>query len=222
MHVELPPRDAADKARIDKTNAELAGTGFRAYRIAYDWGYQTYADIHARSEQNKSAEEIGRPFKAGDLVKVFKTVSEGDVAWEGTVALNRKHYHHGLQNDMKAEMWAGMFYNQLPARLERAGVVRFGALDPFAETGTEGVIWSFCEYGKSGYDALVCLEDGDKLTVYKNVRDGAVDWEGALDFMPEAVTKLNWHEVVRETKHTDSQKWLELSFQRRPVVVIPS
>lgn len=216
IDVELPPRDAADKARMDKMNAKLAGTGFRTYRRGYDWGYETYA------EQKGRREEIKQPFKAGDLVRVFKTVSEGDVAWEGTVELNYKRYHHGLQKGVKNKTWVSMFYNRLPARLERDGAVTFGVLDPFLETGTEGVIWSFCEYGKNGYDALVCLRNDDKLTVYKNARDGAVDWEGVLDFKPESVTKLNGHEVVRETKHMDSLKWLELSFQRRPVAVIPS
>lgn len=222
LHVELPPKDAADKARMDKVNAELAGTGFRTCRNAYDWGYQTYADIFARSRQKNGHREMARPFKSGDLVRVFKNVSDGDIAWAGTVDLNRKNYHHGFQRGMKTARWANMFYNQLPARLERDGAVKFGALDPFCETGTEGVIWSFCEYGKGGYDALVCLKDGDRLSVYKNVREGAVEWEGALDFAPEAVSKLNVWEIVRETKHMDSQKWLALSFQRRPVAVIPS
>lgn len=222
MNVELPPESEAAKADMDEMNAKLKGLGFRTYRLAYDWGYQTYADIFARAKQRKHHEEIKQPFKSGDLVKVFKTVSEGDVAWEGTVSLNHKRYHHGIQKGMRTEKWVSMFYNQLPARLERDGDVKFGALEPFSETGTEGVIWSFCEYGKNGYDALVCLKDGDKLTVYKNVREGEVEWEGAIDVGPVDVKKLKWHEVVRDTNHMDTQIWLELSFQRRPVVVTPS
>ena len=221
MNVELPPESEAAKAEMDKTNAELAGTGWRTCRMAYDWGYQTYDDILSRARKKKRHEEIKQPFKSGDLVKVFKTVSEGDVAWEGVIALNRKNYHHGLQKGLKKETWVNMFYNQLPARLERNGVVMFGALDPFSETGTEGVIWALDEFGKNGYDALNILQDGDKLTVYKNVRDGEVEWEGAIDVGPVDVKKLKWHEVVRDTNHMDTQKWLELSFQRRPVVVTP-
>lgn len=222
MSVELPPESEAAKAEMDKMNAQIKAMGFRTYRAAYDWGYQTYADIFSRAQQKKHNEEIKQPFKSGDLVKVFKTISDGSVRWEGTVNYNRKKYHHGLQKHMKPQAWADMFYNQLPARLERDGVVKFGALEPFSETGTEGAIWSFCEYGKNGYDALVCLKDGDKLSVYKNVREGEVEWEGAIDVGPTDVKKLKWHEVMRDTNHMDTQKWLELSFQRRPIVVIPS
>jgi hypothetical protein len=63
-----------------------------------------------------------------------------------------------------------------------------GKLDPFFETGTEGVIWSVYDESKKGYDGLFCLEDGDKLTVYGH--DGVtVIWEGvvALEY------KRNWH-----------------------------
>lgn len=220
--MELPPESTVAKAEMDKMNAELAGTGWRTYRAAYDWVYQTYGDIFVRAKTRRSHEEISRPFKSGDLVKVFKTVSEGDVRWEGTVSLNRKRYHHGIQKGMRTETWAGMFNQQLPARMERDGKVIFGALEPFCETGTEGVIWSISEYGKNGYDGLNVLKDGDKLTVYKNVRNGEIEWEGRADFGDYAPKKLHHHEVMRETNHMDTGVWLGLSFQRRPVVVTPA
>lgn len=54
-----------------------------------------------------------------------------------------------------------------------------GKLDPFFETGTEGVIWSFYEDGKNGYDGLNSLKNGDALKVYSS--DDSILWEGIVN-----------------------------------------
>lgn len=51
-------------------------------------------------------------------------------------------------------------------------------LDPYFETGTEGVIWSANLLGAPGYDALVCLEEGDQLRVLDD--QGRVAWSGVV------------------------------------------
>jgi hypothetical protein len=56
-----------------------------------------------------------------------------------------------------------------------------GKLDPFFETGTEGVIWSVYEDGKQGYDGLQCLDYGDLLTIYDKEDPTKVLWEGRID-----------------------------------------
>ncbi len=68
-----------------------------------------------------------------------------------------------------------------------------GVLEPFFETGTEGVIWSVYDTsitndeGKWTYDGLYCLQDGDKLTVYEP--DGTtVRWQGTV----KLEYKRNW------------------------------
>lgn len=53
-----------------------------------------------------------------------------------------------------------------------------GKLEPFFETGTEGVIWSIYENGKTGYDGLHPLKNGDKVTIFAG--DNSVLWDGIV------------------------------------------
>lgn len=210
MRVELPYESTEEKAKADKLNAEIKHLGFRTARMATDWGVKLF---------NKPKQGAVK-FESGDLVKVFKTVTDGDVQWDGVVDFDCSEYHHGLQKGMKSDAWQSMFYARLPARLERAdGTVLFGALEPFCETGTEGVVWSVHEYGQAGYDGLNCLNDGDKLTVYKNVRDGEIEWQGALNFGPEKAEKVGWTEIFRQALHVPTADWLQMSWENRPVIV---
>ena len=56
-----------------------------------------------------------------------------------------------------------------------------GRLDPFFETGTEGVIWSVYDDTKEGYDGLYCLDQGDYLTIFDPEDTNKVVWEGNID-----------------------------------------
>ena len=66
------------------------------------------------------------------------------------------------------------------------------------------------------------MKPGDKLTVYSNVRDGEIDWQGVLDFGPQEVQKIGWSEVMRATRHMDTEKWLQLNWENRPIIVTPA
>jgi hypothetical protein len=63
------------------------------------------------------------------------------------------------------------------ARLE--GRIKRGRLEAYAETGTEGFVWSVIEDGKSGYASLNCLEAGDELVIVKH--DGSIAFMGVID-----------------------------------------
>lgn len=220
MSVELPPENQEEADKMDELNQQISHLGFRTYRAAYDYGYLPLGDLDERHRDNI------QKFQSGDLVKIFKTITDGDVFWQNTISLDREDYHHGYQRGMDSDEWVSMFYLQLPAKLVRNdGSVVFGSTYAFAETGTEGPIWSVNEYGKNSYDALNCLEDGDKLTVYSNVRDGEIDWQGRLSFTPESVTDLRLDdngykvEIMRESLHMPTKEWHQLSWQERPVKI---
>ncbi|HJV33047.1 MAG TPA: hypothetical protein VJ694_03400 [Patescibacteria group bacterium] len=54
-----------------------------------------------------------------------------------------------------------------------------GELEGFWETGTEGVMWALHEVGKPGYEGLVFVDAGDRLTVTDP--SGAVLFDGEID-----------------------------------------
>ena len=61
-----------------------------------------------------------------------------------------------------------------------------GMLEPFSETGTEGIIWSVYEDGKTGYDALHCLGNGDHLAIFDLVNPAEMVWYGNIDLEYES------------------------------------
>ncbi len=227
LTVELPyeTQEEADKAA--DTNRRLGGLA-RVFRGATDFGYTAYADMVSNMKRANPMQKhlpYIKPtiFQCGDLVRVFKTVTDGDVHWRGTVALEKTgQYGYSFgQKDMFYPDWTMMFHDAMPAKLVRNGQTIFGALEPFYEQGMGGIAWSVQEYGRPGYAGLWHLHDGDDLTVYSAVRDGAVEWEGTVHFGLSEPFEAGWTTLMRPAKHMDSKKWLALCWQRRPVIVTP-
>lgn len=226
--VELPYATKEDSDRAAELNRQLASLGARTYRAATDWGYARYADLNAPvlatgalKKHLPRVEPV--QFQQGDLVKIFSTVTDGDVMWQDKIKFKTmpktiQQYQAGADR----ALWYTMFNESMPAKLEQGKKIMYGALDAFYEQGMEGISWCLREYGYDSYGALRPLKNGDRLTVYKNVRDGALEWEGRMDFGPEQVKKLGWIEILREANHMDNKKWMSLCYQNRPVMVTPA
>lgn len=56
-----------------------------------------------------------------------------------------------------------------------------GVLEPFSETGTEGICWCVWETGTPLYTGLNLLEAGDYLTIFDPIIKNTVLWEGVIE-----------------------------------------
>lgn len=207
-----------------------------------DWGMETYNDADARFANMTQASRYipphDNPLPEGGLLTVFNTIAKGETLWQGAVSFefdrNKEPLRfnpavkrqaalgmvaHGFQDNMDPEEWAAMFMIGYPARLEKDGKTIFGSLEPYAETGTEGIIWAVSEYGQTGYDGLHLLENGDNLTVYKNVTDGNVAWQGAVSFN-EKQKSFTVHngamttDTDRTPEHMEPSKWQQMYWNK--------
>lgn len=104
-----------------------------------------------------------------------------------------------------------------------------GTLDPFFETGTEGVIWSLVVAGMPGYDGLFSLHDGDELVIYNAT--GQAQWRGQVKLEYER----RWRPYPTNPKHgqqevlgfwvhgfqatLDPEVWAKAFFDRAPAVL---
>lgn len=215
----------------------------------HDWFLKPFSKIEAQRDDLICGRETENPDKTsvplpdkGTYMTVFNTIAKGDVAWEGTVDLEYERgfesyptnpqygqqaifgmWVHGFDKACTPEEWASMFFAHMPAKLEKDGKVIYGALEPFFETGTEGVQWSITEYGKKGYEALHSVGSGDKLTVYNDVTEGNIVWQGELEFehkeQEAQIYPANPHhkEIVRrKPKNIDDEQWAFMTSQNYP------
>lgn len=223
-------------------DTRLAGNrrkGTSGKPLQYDFGYWPLKSLF-NTVSDPGAEMAFMDFKSGDYVRIFSNVKAGDIAWKGEIDLDFESYIHetgahtkaqalngywvhGVQrNEGNPEAWGRMFHAQLPAILQRKDKTVYGALEPFFETGTEGVLWSVAEYGVEGYDQLHCLEKGDLLTVFSTVTDGDIEWEGTLDFTDSPCKSGYCSEFVRTPRHMNPERFLNLLHGANPVHVTPA
>ena len=106
-----------------------------------------------------------------------------------------------------------------------------GRLDPFCETGTEGVVWAVTVDGLLGYDSLFPLQPGDGLLIYG--ADGDVAWQGIVDleyqrrYRPYPNNpKMGQQEVFGYWVHgfqrdLDPETWAKAFFDGAPAVIRP-
>lgn len=227
--VELPPETPEEAKRLEEQNKEIAHLGFRTFRGGTDYSYREYrhmcTNMSMSDAQRFRKQRAPRTlFQSGDLVRVFKTVSDGDVAWQGKISFDRKQYHHGYQRSIPHAKWEHMFKSGMTCKVERPqGQVLYGALDAWAVSSRkDSYMWILREFGKSAQaDGIHTLADGDRMTVYSAVRDGEVEWEGRLNFNVVAKGRIGAVDVVRTAKHMNPRMWLQLCHEKRPVIVMP-
>jgi len=58
-------------------------------------------------------------------------------------------------------------------------ITRKGVVEGFFETGCEGFYWSLYEDGKTGYDGLNIIEEGDDLKIFNE--DGSLAFDGRIE-----------------------------------------
>ena len=117
----------------------------------------------------------------------------------------------------------------MPTRSRETAVEIRGFLEPFYETGTEGVVWSLKDPGLPGYHSLHALEDGDELRVLDDA--GGTLWEGVVrldrttDLLPRSPGGEPVQQAVRgfwvhgQQQGMDAEAWGEMFFARRRAVL---
>jgi hypothetical protein len=93
-----------------------------------------------------------------------------------------------------------------------------GILEPFFETGTEGVIWSLQDEkhigadGSYSYDGLNGLENGDFLKVFNDAARKKVIWQGEIKliFPPD----LRYNRGVQDG--VNKEAWTKMFWDAKP------
>jgi hypothetical protein len=104
-----------------------------------------------------------------------------------------------------------------------------GVLEAFAETGTEGILWSVHEQGVQGYDGLNVLKNGDYLIILDKKESDKVIWEGYIEldyqinYRPYPMNPQYGQQAIGNfwvhgvQKDFNPDKWLQLFMQENPV-----
>lgn len=108
-------------------------------------------------------------------------------------------------------------------------LVILGQLNPFFETGTEGVVWSVVDDGLPGFDGLFPLSNGDRLIVYG--AEGEVVWEGTISLEYTSRQQPFPHDPSKSQQQVaglwvnglqrdvDPDTWAQWFIDRRPAAV---
>lgn len=115
--------------------------------------------------------------KSGDMLRVFNSITEGKEFLTVDIEYELDKYFIEYQKGIERALWIEMFRAQMPAKLTKPdGSVIDGQLHEFKEGGG----WAIYDFDDKSYDSVHFLQDGDKLTVYSTITQGAAGWQGNL------------------------------------------
>ncbi len=117
----------------------------------------------------------------GDLLRVFNKIMDGEYLWSRRLMLASSpvNGHLGHDKTIAPELWQTMFNLNLPA-VHCYGPQISGRLEFYVATGE--AYNTFLRYNRDGYEAMVRVEDGVDLTIFKKVTDGHVFYDDHLGF----------------------------------------
>lgn len=130
-------------ARLSLIFVPLGGTqgDFRvSTNTAYDWGFERFEDTAtyklAEGTLQKLIPDLTQSMESGALVRIFKNVTKGEIAWHGALDLEYSQQNPiGMQKGVDAAKWQAMFYDEMPARLMKDGNAVFGRVGIHSEQG---------------------------------------------------------------------------------------
>lgn len=207
---------------------------------AWDWGFWPYRDaLNIESVERhpvlarmfpapQKYRHVKKPerLRTGDHLTIFKTIGAGHVRWQGTIDLVFTEFCD-IQRGFSEQEWVALFLANLPAKLERSGSHKQGYLFEWVETGMEAPAWAIHEFSNRGIQGLDVVENGDTLTIYDDVHDGEIEWQGTLEFGADELLSVRLEEfdkeehIFRKVYHMDLEAWLGFTMEHRPVLVAP-
>ena len=130
---------------------------------------------------------------------------------------------HGLPKNVSINGWlraidAGLKVQlePIPALMDEDEECVSGLLEPFFETGTEGIVWSVYDPRQLGgsYEGLHPLQDGDELTIYSE--DGSqILWQGTI----QLEYKEYPYEIQGIQANVDHKVWAKMFFDELPAIL---
>lgn len=176
----------------DEKNVRIIGSGDNAIQVFNVEGYYDYVLRPYPIFPDKPLADITDPVKEiiipkavslqeGDLLRVFNTISDGEYLWSRRLMLASSPVNGHLKHDktIAPALWQTMFNLNLPS-VHCYGPQISGRLDFYVATGE--AYNTFLRYNRDGYEAMVRVEDGVDLTIFKKVTDGHVMYDDRLGF----------------------------------------
>ncbi len=153
-------------------------------------------------------------------------ITDGNIVWEGQIDFTlQKTEEDQAKKALFLKECGSYFSRHFPAVLEKDGEIIHGHLEPFIETGMEGVMLSISDYTIAGRGSLTPLFNNSAssqyLKIYNNVTNGT---------SAEPLIQLgDVHDIdvyqnirlVQVPKNIDPKEWLRRLYSARPVIILP-